>query len=591
MDHAQLLNLLAYSTQVAVIVLLGCALPALLRLDVPGVRFVYWRVLTVLCLALPWIQQRQVLDGSGSPGSAAAAPLASLPSAASTSTALAAVAPINWPVLIGLLLAAGVVVRLLWMGAGLFYLRRLRSAGSEMPANDDMDDLQRALGTRASVRYVAALRQPVTFGMFRPVVLLPDGLRAQAPDIQRAVLAHELVHVRRRDWAWIVGEELVRAALWFHPAIWWLISRVQLAREEVVDEIVVTLTGKRRTYVEALLAFADSTPLAPAPAFARRRHLFRRMTLISKEAVMSSRRVVVSCAAMALVMAGGSWYAVDAFPMQQAGSGVVISGQPGPLEKAAKPITPENPIPRRIVSIPADYPPEIAMSGARGNVELRVTLDETGRVAEVRPIGMSVRADTPQFNVSFTDAQLSDRSRFLGRVLGEQGAAAAVASLDALTRAAVNAVQRWSYEPPADAPISFLVSFRFVPDTETTSAQLAAPPPSRALARSAAGSGNADWTVDGALRIGGDIKVPKKIRDVRPAYPEEAQAARVTGVVIIEARVGPDGNVTNAHVLRSIPMLDQAALDAVMQWKFTPTLLNGQAVPVIMTMTVNFTLQ
>ena len=49
--------------------------------------------------------------------------------------------------------------------------------------------------------------------------------------------------------------------------------------------------------------------------------------------------------------------------------------------------------------------------------------------------------------------------------------------------------------------------------------------------------------------------------------------------------------MTNAHVLRSIPMLDQAALDAAMQWKFTPTLLNGQAVPVIMTMTVSFTLR
>ena len=75
------------------------------------------------------------------------------------------------------------------------------------------------------------------------------------------------------------------------------------------------------------------------------------------------------------------------------------------------------------------------------------------------------------------------------------------------------------------------------PDTETTSTQLAAPLPTRDSTRSAAAS-RTDWSVDGALRIGGDIKAPKKIRDVRPAYPAEALAARVTGVVIIEARMG-----------------------------------------------------
>jgi protein TonB len=65
----------------------------------------------------------------------------------------------------------------------------------------------------------------------------------------------------------------------------------------------------------------------------------------------------------------------------------------------------------------------------------------------------------------------------------------------------------------------------------------------------------------------------------------------VQGVVIIEATIAPNGRVQAAKVLRSIPMLDAAALDAVRQWQFTPTLLNGEPVPVIMTVTVNFTLQ
>ena len=90
--------------------------------------------------------------------------------------------------------------------------------------------------------------------------------------------------------------------------------------------------------------------------------------------------------------------------------------------------------------------------------------------------------------------------------------------------------------------------------------------------------------------IGGLIRPPAKIADVAPQYPALARASRVQGVVILQATIDSRGNVESATVLRSIPLLDQAALDAVRQWKFTPTLLNGVAVPVIMTVTVNFEL-
>jgi TonB family protein len=97
-------------------------------------------------------------------------------------------------------------------------------------------------------------------------------------------------------------------------------------------------------------------------------------------------------------------------------------------------------------------------------------------------------------------------------------------------------------------------------------------------------------STDNPVRVGGDIKEPTKLRDVRPVYPAEAQAARVQGVVIIEAVIDTNGNVADAKVLRSVPMLDEAAVGAVKQWRFTPTLLNGAPVPVIMTVTVNFAL-
>lgn len=93
------------------------------------------------------------------------------------------------------------------------------------------------------------------------------------------------------------------------------------------------------------------------------------------------------------------------------------------------------------------------------------------------------------------------------------------------------------------------------------------------------------------IRTGGKVQVPRKISGDPPGYPPIAQSARVQGVVILEAIIGVDGRVEQLRVLRSIPLLDAAAIEAVRQWQYTPTLLNGVAVPVIMTVTVNFTLR
>jgi TonB family protein len=95
--------------------------------------------------------------------------------------------------------------------------------------------------------------------------------------------------------------------------------------------------------------------------------------------------------------------------------------------------------------------------------------------------------------------------------------------------------------------------------------------------------------VTAPLRIGGQIKPPTRIKEVKPIYPAIAQSAHVTGAVTIEATIGSDGKVADAKVVRSVPLLDQAALDAVRQWEYMPTLLNGVPVPVVTMVTVNFT--
>ncbi len=93
------------------------------------------------------------------------------------------------------------------------------------------------------------------------------------------------------------------------------------------------------------------------------------------------------------------------------------------------------------------------------------------------------------------------------------------------------------------------------------------------------------------LPVGGSISRPERIHYVAPGYPAIARSARVEGTVILEAVLGADGLVREVRVLRSIPLLDAAAVQAVQQWRFTPTLLNGTAVPVVMTVTAVFSLQ
>jgi TonB family protein len=90
------------------------------------------------------------------------------------------------------------------------------------------------------------------------------------------------------------------------------------------------------------------------------------------------------------------------------------------------------------------------------------------------------------------------------------------------------------------------------------------------------------------IRVGNDIPVPRKTKDARAVYPPDALAAGAQGVVVLDATIEPDGKVSTARVIRSVPFLDAAAISAVSQWEFTPTVVDGRAVAVIMTLNVSF---
>jgi TonB family protein len=137
----------------------------------------------------------------------------------------------------------------------------------------------------------------------------------------------------------------------------------------------------------------------------------------------------------------------------------------------------------------------------------------------------------------------------------------------ALAEAAAAALWRWRFEPGAEGR-EFLIALNVRPSV---------PDP---------------FSDAPATRVGGDVKPPTKTANVSPVYPPKAKESGVQGIVVLEVRIGRDGHTTEGRVLRSAdPRLDVAALDAALRWEFTPTIVEGRAVPVLMTVTVNFTLQ
>jgi TonB family protein len=668
-------NLARWSVQVALLCATVWTLIKLLRVDLPALRHALWRGALVVSLLLPFVQPLVPVPVT-SVVAVAIGP-ADLPQPSAASSVVVGVQPSiadqfarllrdSWMDIALAVMLGGAIGRLLWLALGYLRLRVLRRSGEPVPLPLDAGFTGAAgdLAGNIDVRYVARLGQPVTFGLFRPVVLLPDTCRTLSQPLWRAILTHELWHVRRRDWGWLLAEEVLRAVFWFNPALWWLVSQVQSTREEVVDELTVLATNGRRAYLEALLIFADEPTLFPAAPFARRRHLFSRMLLISREAVMSSKRVVLLSVVACAAIVGASWGGAAFFPLQAAAKADVAPAAAALVESASPPAlqsasTQAPPRDRRPGEAAPETTREIELKRAietnQGNANLYAELvrlqEQRDATAEaIRTVEAMLRAFPndrgPLSFAIFTYTRLgrtddavtlverlaagdaADKSRQLmvatyywellskGSALSPQQSSAFMKKgIDACDRAlaldpdyadamiyknlllrlqanAVDASSRQALLAEADALRARAAELTRArePNTATQARHPAGvgvpPPPPPPPPQNHAFAPLVDGVAP--LRVGGNIKPPMKTRDVKPVYPPTALASRVQGVIIIEATIDSVGNVVHTRVLRGQPLLDQAAIDAVQQWQFTPTMLNGAPVPVIMTVTVSF---
>ncbi|MDO8836871.1 MAG: M56 family metallopeptidase, partial [Vicinamibacterales bacterium] len=336
-------NMLAWGLQVAAITAVGLVLPVLFRLTSPHARLIYLRGLLLVCLALPFVQpwvpllpavpadrlQSPIVPTDALALAAGEAGVAAPPPPARTPFSR------RWPpeLIIGAVYLAGLAGRLAWTGLGLLSLARLRRGAVRLaPRPAAVDDAVLLVGQDADFRVSDRVVRPATFGLRRPVVLVPPGFAGFTSAQQTAIAAHELLHVRRRDWVRAFADRLVLSVFWFHPVLWWLVEQIHLSVEQVVDREVVGLVGERRPYLEALLKLAEAGPmpvLQPASSFLKHGHLAQRVALLVREASMSRVRLVLSFVAVLAVLVTSGVMAVQAWPLR---------GLPEPAV-AAEPLT------------------------------------------------------------------------------------------------------------------------------------------------------------------------------------------------------------------------------------------------------------
>jgi protein TonB len=442
--------------------------------------------------------------------------------------------------------AAGALLRLTWLVVGQQRLRRLAARGVVVE-NDPALDRARALAPAAPLPPLAPARVPVVavaaagpcaFGWVNACVLVPVALNERPDEERLAVYLHELAHIARLDVSRAYADESWRLLWWWQPTVWFLLARGRLAREHEVDALVVSRTGAMRAYVDALLWCSTLQPAqSPGMPVGSGRHaLVRRVALMCEGATMSRTRRWITAAAMMLIFSG-VWGVVSTYsPLRasQLAADGVGTVEAGPLERVAVRPTLDLPAPRRTLHVAPNWPADAG--AARYRVHL--VLDASGQVAEARVI---------------TGAAAAERDN----------------AVPAEIQAVLAAVRQWTFEPPAKAPM--LIATEVGSRDEGARGTIVSTPR--------------------ALRAGGTIAPPRKIYDVKAEYPEAAKNAGITGVVTIETTVGVDGTVTDAHVSRGVAELDDAAVAAVRQWRFEPVLLNGEPVPVMVEILVNFTLK
>ena len=464
--------------------------------------------------------------------------------------------------LVGAVASVGVLL------VGLARLRWLRASSSRVtdgPWHRLCTDLAQTCGLK---RGVDLLFGPLpgfvaTWGWRRPVVMLPASAAEWSADRMRVVLLHELAHARRGDWMLQMVAEALRCVWWFNPLAWTVLVRLRRESEHAADDLVLARGVPATTCATHLIELAREVrkhrrTWLPAPAMARPSHLERRLsTMLNPH---TNRRPMTRLARFGSL-----------------GVLVLVAILVASLEVArAVEQEPQTEPPRAVEQEPQTEPPGAVVRGESVTIngenvnELVVTAVQeqlatvlSELVPQTEPPGAVVRSVT-----------------ITGENVNELVATAVQEQL-----ATVLSEQEPQTEPPGAVVRSVTITDENGNELVATAVQEQL---ATALSELVLSELQTLLNSNEPVRIGGDVPPPRKIHNVPPVYPPAALPARVQGLVILEATIDPSGEVGDIEVLQSVPELDEAAIAAVEQWRYEPTLVDGVAVPVLITLTISF---
>lgn len=504
--------------------------------------------------------------------------------------------------------AAGALVAFTGLALGLVRLRRM--AARCMPVRSGCWHATADIVAREhAMRPVPLLQSPegamlVTWGLLHPKIVLPVGADAWTDDRRRIVLAHEFAHVRRGDWATQMMAESIRAILWFHPLAWIVCRRLRQESEYACDDAVIACGVDATEYATHLLdvarhAVGRRTLWAEAPAVAHPSTLERRIAAMltaqrSREPLTRRSALFIAGAALAAAVPIAAASATAEQTRTTARADVTLPAAPSVASPAvSSPADPDNApaVPRGDApAAPSRAPVAIAAAStaATGPQETPSSISGTlydplgGLLPGVAltltdtALGITYTGATDR-NGSFSFPDLQPATYDLRAVLPGFRSVSTVMPIG----------------PGAHLERRIVMPIGSLQETMTVvcspAAAPAAPRPRAVLQPRPNAAVQSTGTAPFNGGIGGQIRVPRQISRANPVCPNQSG---IDTVVILGARVGIDGYLSDINVLRHEEKAGQevvdAAIEAVRLWQYTPTLLNGVPVEADIMMTVLF---
>jgi TonB family protein len=448
-------------------------------------------------------------------------------------TAAAAAPARDWSSALGAIWAIGAAIGVLSM---LAQLRRLSQiAGRARPAADlrwqcTVDEVAARYGIRQRVTVLQTESADLlaTSGWFRPRIFVPGVAAGWSDERIRVVACHELAHVRRHDWAVQMAADLARRLYWFQPLMWIASGQLRRESEHACDDLVLAAGVAPQAYAGHLLQIARAG-----------RSDYRWVP-----AVPMARRSSLERRIAAMLNSARNRRALSSRSLVV--SGVVLAV--AMLSAAA-----------------------VHTEQARSGQLVGTIYDGSGAVMPGVEVSLSTGQDAKSQATSDAAGRFSFPNAAPGRYV-----------LEATLPGFIGVRQEFELKEAGDWDRVLTLQVGKLQETISVRAK-----------REPATQPRPGVPGPTPVRVGGNIKAPTKLVNVNPIYPTSMRQAGRAGVVKIEAIVGTDGSVLSTRVVSDNvhPDFATAATDAVRQWKFSPTLLNGKPVDVAINVSIDFSLE